>query len=82
MRKVSLAEAQRDLGEVIDEVVAESSLVVITRADGPDVVIMSIDTFNSWRETMHLMKSPANAAHLTESINQLRATKQEPLSDP
>lgn len=33
---------------------------------------MSHDTFNSLLETVHLLKSPANAAHLARSIEQFR----------
>ena len=36
---------------------------------------MSLDYYNSLMETVHLLKSPANAAHLTESIEQFRAGK-------
>jgi antitoxin YefM len=34
---------------------------------------MSLDTFNSLMETVHLLKSPANAAHLAHSIQQFHA---------
>jgi len=33
---------------------------------------MSLDTFNSMMETLYLLKSPANAAHLNRSISQYR----------
>lgn len=33
---------------------------------------MSFDTFNSLMETVHLLRSPANAAHLARSIEQHR----------
>ena len=35
-------------------------------------VVMSLDTFNGLMETVHLLKSPANAAHLARSIAQYR----------
>jgi antitoxin YefM len=34
---------------------------------------MSLDQFNSLMETVHLLKSPANAAHLAESIEQYKS---------
>ena len=39
---------------------------------------MSLDTFNSLMETVHLLKSPANAAHLARSIEQYRQGKLTP----
>ena len=33
---------------------------------------MSLDTLNSLMETMHLLRSPANAAHLARSIEEYR----------
>jgi len=44
---------------------------------------MSLDTFNSLLETVHLLKSPANAAHLARSIEQYRAgqLRQQDLMD-
>ena len=50
-------------------------MAVIARRDAPDAVLMSLDIYNSWMETVHLMKTPANAAHLVESIRELRAAK-------
>uniref|UniRef100_UPI00384E0295 type II toxin-antitoxin system Phd/YefM family antitoxin n=1 Tax=Ferribacterium limneticum TaxID=76259 RepID=UPI00384E0295 len=42
-----------------------------------DAVVMSLDTFNSLMETVQLLKSPANAAHLVRSIEQYRKGKTE-----
>jgi antitoxin YefM len=34
---------------------------------------MSLDSFNSLMETVHLLRSPENAAHLARSVSQYRA---------
>ena len=47
----------------------------ITRRDADDAVVMSLDYFNSLLETVHLLKSPANAAHLERSITQYKQGK-------
>lgn len=57
---------------VIDQVVADADYTVIARRDAPDAVVMSLDTFNGLMETVHLLKSPANALHLARSIAQYR----------
>jgi antitoxin YefM len=75
MRSISFSEARRRLKELIDQVVDDADVAVITRRDAPDAVVMSLETFNSWQETVHLLKTQANAAHLAKSIRQLRAGK-------
>ena len=46
--------------------------MVELRRDAPDAEVMSLDTYNRVMETVHLLKSPANAAHLARSIEQFR----------
>jgi len=48
---------------------------VITRRDSEDAVVMSLDYYNSLMETVHLLRSPANAEHLNRSIAQFKAAK-------
>ena len=43
--------------------------------DADDAVVMSLDQFNSLMETVHLLKSPANASHLAKSIKQYQSGK-------
>ena len=73
MRAINFTEARNSLKQVIDQVIDDADYTVITRRDAPDAVVMSLDTFNSLMETVHLLKSPANAAHLARSIEQFRA---------
>lgn len=72
MRVVNFSEARNHLKNVIDQVIDDADYTVIARRDAPDAVLMSLDTFNSLMETVHLLKSPANATHLAHSIAQYR----------
>lgn len=83
MRVVNFSDARNNLKGVIDKVVDDADYTVIARRDSPDAVVMSLDTFNSMMETVHLLKTPANAAHLTRSIQQFRKgkTRQRKLLD-
>ena len=78
MRVVNFSEARNSLKTVIDQVIEDADYTVIARRDAPDAVMMSLDTFNSLMETVHLLKSPANAAHLARSIEQYRQGKRKP----
>lgn len=75
MRVVTFSEARNNLKQVIDQVVDDADVAVISRRDAPDAIVMSLETYNSWLETVHLLKTPANAAHLMKSIRQLRSGK-------
>lgn len=72
MRTVTYSEARDRLKSVLDQVVEDADYTVISRRDAEDTVVMSLDSFNSLMETVHLLRNPANAAHLAESLEQYR----------
>jgi len=76
MRIVTYTYARNTLKNVLDDVVQDADVTVISRRDAEgDAVVMSLDYYNSLMETLHLLQSPANAAHLAKSIKQLRDGK-------
>lgn len=83
MRVISFSDARNKLKNVLDQVVSDADYTIITRRDAEDAIVMSLDQFNGLMETVHLLKSPANAAHLAKSIEQYRAgkTKQHGLTN-
>ena len=78
MKIVSFTEARNGLKSVLDSVVNDADTTVITRRDSEDAVVMSLDYYNSLMETVHLLRSPANAEHLNRSITQYNAGKTTP----
>ena len=71
MRIVSFTQARNNLKSVLDEVSDDSGdCTVITRRDAEDAVVMSLEHYNSLVETLHLLRSPANVAHLQKSLQQ------------
>jgi antitoxin YefM len=75
MTIMSYSEVRNHLKSVLDNVTKDADYTIVTRRDSGDAVIMSMDYFNGLMETVHLLKSPANAAHLSESITQYQAGK-------
>lgn len=75
MQVISYTEARNSLKALLDSVVENADYTLITRRDAENAVVMSQDYFDSLMETVHLLKSPANVAHLKESIEQYRAGK-------
>lgn len=72
MRIITFTEARNGLKSVLDTVVNDADTTVITRRDAEDAVVMSLDYYNSLMETVHLLRSPANAEHLNRSISQFK----------
>ena len=70
MQVVSFSEAREGFKAVLDQVEANADVTVITRRNAQSCVVMSLDTYNSLMETVHLLRSPANAAHLQCSLDQ------------
>ena len=63
------SEARKNLFPLIEEVNNDRTTIHITSKRG-NAVLMSEDDYNSWQETMYLLRSPANAAWLSSSIAQ------------
>ena len=75
MKVVNFSDARLKLKSILDQVVNDAEYTVITRGDADDAVVMSLEQFNGLMETIHLLKSPANAVHLTKSIKQYQSGK-------
>jgi antitoxin YefM len=75
MRIVTYSEARNSLKTILDAVHNDADVTMISRRDGADAVVMSLDHYHSIMETMHLLSTPANAAHLAKSIAQHKAGK-------
>ncbi|PCJ47613.1 MAG: type II toxin-antitoxin system prevent-host-death family antitoxin [Gammaproteobacteria bacterium] len=73
MKVINFSEARNHLKSVLDQVVNDADYTIISRRDSEDAVVMSLEQFNGLMETVHLLKSPANAVHLEKSIKQYRS---------
>ncbi len=82
MQIISFSDARNQLKQVLDRVAADADYTLITRRDAEGAVVMSLGSFNSLMETVHLLRSPANAEHLARSIAQYRQgqTSMHPLA--
>jgi antitoxin YefM len=73
MKTMSYTESRARYAEVLDAVVNDREEIVITRAGHEPVVIVSLEDFESLRETAYLMRSPANARRLLDAMERLEA---------
>lgn len=64
------------LKQKLDRITSNHDLLVVNRkGDNKDVVVMSLDDYNSLQETLYLLSSKSNAKRLFESIDQLKKKK-------
>jgi antitoxin YefM len=76
MRAKSITDFRKTIAADLDQVVDDHVPLLITRAGGkPPAVVMSLDDFSSWQETVYLLGNPANKQRLIESIAELEAGK-------
>ncbi|TFC48948.1 type II toxin-antitoxin system prevent-host-death family antitoxin [Cryobacterium sp. TMT1-21] len=59
--------------ETLSAVVDNREEIVITRAGHEPVVIVSLDEYESLKETAYLLRNPANARRLLGSIERLES---------
>lgn len=71
MSAISFSRFAKNPSKIIEAVVDNEEPVTVTRADGKDVVIMPLADFDSWKETLHLLRSRKNAKRLRDSLRQI-----------
>ena len=73
MKTMSYTESRARYAEVLDGVTNDREEVILTRAGHDPVVIVSLDDYESLRETASPMRSPGNARRLLEAMERLEA---------
>jgi antitoxin YefM len=73
MSHVSYTELRAHLAKYMDEVCDSRAPLHITRQNARTVVMISEDEYEGMMETLHLLRSPANAARLLRSIGEANA---------
>lgn len=68
---ITASEARKNLFPLIEQVNADRAPVEITSRRG-DAVLMSRAEYDALEETAHLLRVPANARRLLESLEQAR----------
>lgn len=72
MQVVSLTEARNNLKAVFESVYNDHEEVVIHRKGRENVVMISMEEYNSMKETNYLLNSPKNKERLLSSLKHAR----------
>jgi antitoxin YefM len=75
MNAITYTAARESLASTMDRVCRDHDPVIITRNRDQAVVMMSLEDYESLQETAYLLRSPANARRLLESIAELNNGK-------
>ena len=75
MKTVNYSEARQNFSTLMNETVDDRAPILITRQKGVPCVLMSLNEYESLEETAYLLRSPANARHLQDAIDELNAGK-------
>jgi antitoxin YefM len=84
MRTMNYTESRKRYAEILDSVTEDRDPVIITRSGHESVVMVSLDDYESLRESAYLMRSPANARRILDAMEELDAGAgvQHDLIDP
>ena len=75
MDAISYSTVRANLAKTMEKVCDDHAPVIITRKSESPVVMISLEDYEAMEETTYLLRSPANARHLLESIAELESGK-------
>ena len=75
MEAVAYTNLKQNLKGWMDKVIQNQNPLVVTRKNGGNIVMISVDEYNSLVETTYLLSNEANVEHLRKSIAQHKAGK-------
>ena len=72
MGAITYTAARENLAATMDQVCRDHTPVIITRKREQAVVMISLEDYSALEETAYLLRSPANARRLLESVEKLK----------
>lgn len=78
MTTKSYTEARAHLAELLDQVINDREPVLITRRGSATVAVIAADELDSLLETVHLLRSRANAERLLGAIERTKTHPGKP----
>lgn len=78
MHTLSLDAAKQEFEAVVAKVLADAEPTVINTPGGESVVVVPLDDYEAWQETVYLLRNPVNAAHLRKSLAESQTGQVQP----
>lgn len=77
MEIVNYTDARKNFSATMDRVCDGHIPVAITRKNGKPVVMLSLEDYNAWEETMYLLRSEANRSRILGAIRDIEKGQYE-----
>lgn len=71
MEAITYSNARNNLKNIMDKVCDDQATYIITRKNNRNVVMLSLEEFNTITETLHLLSTPNNTKRLLQSIQEI-----------
>jgi antitoxin YefM len=71
MKSITYSAARENLAKTMTKVCEDHDGIIITRKRDQAVVMLSLEDYESLKETAYLLRSPVNARRLAEGIAEL-----------
>ena len=75
MEVLNYTEFRSNLSESLNKVTNDSEIIIVSRGKGKNVVVMSLDEYNAFKETIYLTSTKANSKRLDEAIDEMNSGK-------
>lgn len=75
--QISYSALRAELASYLDKATQDNETILVTRQNADNAVILSEREYTSLVETVHLMKSPANARRLIEALEWSQDTESD-----
>jgi antitoxin YefM len=72
MKVTTYSNLRQNLASMLDSVHNDHEPLLVTRGSGNHAVVMSLEDFTAYQETLYLNSSKKNARRLKESIEQIK----------
>ena len=78
--ETTYSQAREGLKGLMDRAVQDREVVMVRRRKGGDVALVAADELAGLLETVHLLRSPANAERLLAALSRAREQSLDPIN--
>ena len=75
MRTANYTELRKNLKEHIDAVIADNDALIVDRGNNTGIVMISLEEYNSIKETEYIMSNPEVLADIQQSLQEISEGK-------